>query len=76
MKIEYINLKESKYEIPTKVFLPNSKIEKVIIACHGFGGDKESSITTDLAKEMILKNIAVVSFDFPHMEKVSLTEKN
>lgn len=31
MKIEYINLKESKYEIPTKVFLPNSKIEKVIM---------------------------------------------
>ena len=49
MKIEYINLKENKYEIPTKVFLPNSKIEKVIIACHGFGGDKESSTITDLA---------------------------
>ena len=36
MKIEYINLKESKYEIPTKVFLSNSKIEKVIIACMAF----------------------------------------
>ena len=65
MKIKYINLKESKYEIPTKVFLPNNKIEKVIIACHGFGGDKESSTITDLAEEIILKNIAVVSFDFP-----------
>lgn len=65
MKIEYINLKESKYEIPTKVFLPNNKIEKVIIACHGFGGDKESSTIKDLAEEMILKNIAVITFDFP-----------
>ena len=65
MKIEYINLKESKYEIHTKVFLPNSKIEKIIIACHGFGGDKENSTITDLAEEMILKNIAVITFDFP-----------
>lgn len=65
MKIEYINLKDNNIEIPVKIFLPQNTVKKVIIACHGFGGDKESSITTDLAKEMILKNIAVVSFDFP-----------
>ena len=64
MKIEYINLKENNIEIPVKIFLPQNTVKKVIIACHGFGGDKESSTITDLAEEMILKNIAVITFDF------------
>lgn len=55
MKIEYINLKENNIEIPVKVFLPQNTVKKVIIACYGFGGDKESSTITDLAKEMTLK---------------------
>ena len=65
MKIEYINLKDNDIEIPVKIFLPKNTVKKIIIACHGFGGDKESSTIKDLAEEMILKNIAVVSFDFP-----------
>ena len=65
MKIEYINLKENNIEIPVKIFLSQNTVKKIIIACHGFGGDKESSTITDLAEEIILKNIAVVSFDFP-----------
>ena len=65
MKIEYINLKDNNIEIPVKIFLPKNTVKKIIIACHGFGGDKESSTIKDLAEEMILKNIAVVSFDFP-----------
>lgn len=65
MKIEYINLKDNNIEIPVKIFLPQNTVKKIIIACHGFGGDKESLTITDLAEEMILKNIAVVSFDFP-----------
>ena len=64
MKIEYINLKDNNIEIPVKIFLPQNTVKKIIIACHGFGGDKESSTITDLAEEMILKNIAVITFDF------------
>ena len=42
MKIEYINLKDNNIEIPVKIFLPKNTVKKIIIACHGFGGDKES----------------------------------
>ena len=65
MKIEYINLKDNNIEIPVKIFLPKNTVKKIIIACHGFGGDKESSTIKDLAEEMVLKNIAVITFDFP-----------
>ena len=65
MKIEYINLKDNNIEISVKIFLPKNTVKKIIIACHGFGGDKESSTIKDLAEEMVLKNIAVITFDFP-----------
>ena len=65
MKIEYINLKDNNIEIPVKIFLPKNTVKKIIIACHGFAGDKESSTIKDLAEEMVLKNIAVITFDFP-----------
>lgn len=65
MKIEYINLKDNNIEIPVKIFLPKNTVKKIIIACHGFGGDKESSTIKDLAEKMVLKNIAVITFDFP-----------
>lgn len=60
MKIE----SKSNYKIPIKEFKPN-KVEKVIIACHGFGGDKESSAIELLAQKLIEKNIMVIAFDFP-----------
>lgn len=52
------------YKIPIKEFIPN-KVEKVIIACHGFGGDKESSAIDLLAQKLIKNNILVIAFDFP-----------
>ena len=60
MKIESKN----NYKIPIKEFKPN-KIEKIIIACHGFGGDKESSAIELLGQELIKENIMVIAFDFP-----------
>ncbi len=55
---------KNNYKIPIKEFKPN-KIEKVIIACHGFGGDKESSAIDLLAQKLIKENIMVIAFDFP-----------
>ena len=52
------------YEIPIKEFKPN-KIEKAIIACHGFGSDKESSAIELLGQKLIKKGILVIAFDFP-----------
>lgn len=55
---------KNNYKIPIKEFKPN-KIEKVIIASHGFGGDKESSAIELLAQKLINENIMVIAFDFP-----------
>ena len=52
------------YDIFIKEYKPE-KIDKIIIACHGFGGDKESSAIEMLAKSLIKNNILVIAFDFP-----------
>lgn len=57
---------KSGYNINAKIFLPEQKkINKIVIACHGFGGDKESSAIYLLAEKVNKKNIAVICFDFP-----------
>lgn len=55
---------KNNYKIPIKEFKPE-KIYKIIIACHGFGGDKESSAIELLAQKLIEENIMVIAFDFP-----------
>ena len=40
-------------------------MKKIIIACHGFGGDKESSAIDLLAQKLLKYNIGVIAFDFP-----------
>lgn len=59
-----IKNKEEKYRISFKEYLPQ-KFEEIIIACHGFGGDKESSAIELLSKAANKKNIGVIAFDFP-----------
>lgn len=54
---------KANYKIPIKEYKPR-KIEKAIIACHGFGGDKESSAIELLAQKLIKQNILVIAFDF------------
>lgn len=59
MKIE-----GNKYRISIIEYIPK-KMDEIFIACHGFGGDKESSAIELLAKTVNKMNIGVVSFDFP-----------
>lgn len=60
MKIEGKN----GYNIDVKTFIPN-ECKNIIIACHGFGGDKESSAITLLAEKVNKDKIGVITFDFP-----------
>lgn len=52
------------YLIDIKTFIPKD-CENIIIACHGFGGDKESSAITLLADKIKNDKIGVITFDFP-----------
>lgn len=52
------------YFIDIKTFIPKD-CENIIIACHGFGGDKESSAITLLADKIKYDKIGVITFDFP-----------
>lgn len=62
----YIRSSTNKYDISCTIYLPESNnITQVIIACHGFGGDKESSAILLLAKSLTKNNICVIAFDFP-----------
>ncbi len=54
------------YNIFCDLYLPEKdNVEKIIIACHGFGGDKNSSAIFSLAKSLTNFKIAVLAFDFP-----------
>lgn len=54
------------YNISAKVYLPDdSEINEMIIACHGFAGDKESSAILLVAEEMTKHKVGVICFDFP-----------
>lgn len=62
----YATVAGGRYDIPCVCFEPHGRIaEKVIIALHGFGGDKESSAVLRLAEAATDKNYAVICFDFP-----------
>lgn len=52
------------YFIDVKTFIPND-CKNIVIACHGFGGDKESSAITLLANKIKDDKIGVITFDFP-----------
>ena len=57
-------LSKNGYKIDMKIFMPKI-CKKIIIACHGFGGDKESSAIALLGKIMQKHDIGVITFDFP-----------
>lgn len=62
------------YNISATLFLPGSeKMKAIIIACHGFGGDKESSAIYLLAEKLNKINIGVIAFDFPAHGKSEVT---
>ena len=63
--IKYFSI-ERKYPIKCKAFLPSSgNIRTVILGVHGFAGDKESSMLSELAKHVDQKDGALICFDFP-----------
>ena len=43
--------------------MPTNELEKIVIYCHGLGSDK--SLVNRFSKDLLNKNIGVVSFDFP-----------
>lgn len=55
LKNYYININE---------YIPE-EMKKVIIAVHGFGGDKESTVIVALANELNKYDIGLICFDFP-----------
>ena len=63
MKLIEVNGKSQK--IDAKIYLPAGEMKEIIIACHGFAGDKESSAIEALADEMNRNNVGVICFDFP-----------
>ncbi len=66
MKKRYSTLCRKTYNISCVHYEPDSEgVEKVIIALHGFGGDKESSAVMALARAATEHKTAVVCFDFP-----------
>ena len=61
-----INSSKKSYKIFCDLYLPdNRNIKKIIIACHGFGGDKKSSAIIALARSLTNFGIGVITFDFP-----------
>lgn len=65
MMIKYFDLK-GKYPIKCKAYLPaDETVNAVVLGVHGFAGDKESSMLTELAKSMEATSGALICFDFP-----------
>lgn len=57
---------EREYPIKCKIFFPShASIKKVVLGVHGFAGDKESSMLSELARAIAPLGGALVCFDFP-----------
>ena len=39
--------------------------EQIVVACHGFAGDKESSAISMLAESLVVERIGTIAFDLP-----------
>lgn len=53
------------YDIPCKIFSPETETVGAVIGVHGFAGDKESSVLTALARALVRRGVALVCFDLP-----------
>ena len=66
MKIKEFKIKSlNGYNISVRTYVPTGNIKEIIIAVHGFGGDKDSSAIRLLAEKMVKENFLVICFDFP-----------
>ena len=65
MKVEDIKIKsKNNYNISVSLYIPNEDLDKIVIACHGFGGDKESSAIKYLAETIYKDNIGLICSPF------------
>ena len=64
---KYFTINEKDCSIRCKLYHDGSRIETLILACHGFAGSKESSAFRRLAEKVLpkYKNTAVLCFDWP-----------
>ncbi len=60
MRVEYIDIENVK----CKLFIPSGEISDILIALHGFAGDKESSVIKAVA-ESLGETTLVFAFDLP-----------
>ena len=66
MNVEELRIKsKNNYNISSLLYVPNNNLDKIVIACHGFGGDKESSAIKYLAETIYKDNFGLICFDFP-----------
>lgn len=71
----YCDIAGEKYDIPCVEYIPDGgRVRNVIIALHGFGGDKESSAVFRLAEEAEKHETAVICIDFPAHGKSAADE--
>ncbi len=74
MRKKYFNVAGEEYSISCVAYEPEVQADNVIIALHGFGGDKESSAVLRLAEMACERGAAVVAFDFPSHGKSEADE--
>lgn len=63
---QYITIEGNRgYGIKCKQWVNLDMPKEVIIACHGFAGDKESSAISMLASELLKNDVYTIAFDLP-----------
>ncbi len=65
-EVHRFSLPSGEYDIPCKLFVPPfGKPTGIVIGVHGFAGDKNSSVLTQLALALHKEEWGLVCFDFP-----------
>lgn len=74
MKTKYFDVKDAGISVKCKLYYGEGHtFSRVVLACHGFGGNKDNAITQKLAETLlpVHKDTAVLAFDWPcHGEDV------
>ena len=50
----------------SRIFEPDDKVKDVLIAVHGFAGDKDSSVIIAVAKELVKFAVLTITFELPN----------
>lgn len=49
----------------SRIYEPDENIKEILIAVHGFAGDKDSSVIIAIANDLVKDGIATISFELP-----------